>query len=128
MNYVICDTNIFGHYFIGHESTANELHRIGETNILLPSIVWMEILRGSADRKAQEILEKRIAKFSIIHIDEHISIRAAQLIQSYHLSHHLSIPDALIAAMAVELSLPLFTYNTKDFRFIPGINLYQPNV
>ena len=95
MIYVIRDTNIFGHYFIGHESTANELHRIGEANILLPSIVWMEILRGSDDRKAQEIIEKRITKFNIIHIDENISIRAAQLIQSYHLSHSMSIPDAL---------------------------------
>lgn len=126
MSYIICDTNVFGHFFIGHESTAEELKRIGEANILLPSVAWMEILRGSADRKAQAIIEKRIAKFTIIHIDENISVRAAQLIQSYHLSHGLNIPDALIAGTALELDLELFTYNTKDFKFLPNIRLYQP--
>lgn len=126
MSYVICDTNVFGHYFIGHESTAVELQRIGEANILLPSVTWMEIIRGSADRKAQAIIEKRIAKFTVVHIDENISVRAVQLIHSYHLSHGLNIPDALIAATALELDLELFTYNTKDFKFLPDIRLYQP--
>ena len=126
MSFVICDTNVFGHYFIGHESTANEIKRIGEANILLPSVAWMEILRGSADSKAQTIIEKRIARFSVIHIDENISVRATQLIQAYHLSHGLNIPDALIAATALELDLELFTYNTKDFKFLPNIRLYQP--
>ncbi|MBK9013190.1 MAG: type II toxin-antitoxin system VapC family toxin [Saprospiraceae bacterium] len=126
MNYVICDTNIFGHFFIGHESTAAEIQRIGERNILISSVAWMEIIRGSADRKAQTIIEKRISKYTIVHIDENISLRAADLIQTYHLSHGLNIPDALIAATALELELELFTYNLKDFKFIPNIRLYQP--
>ncbi len=37
----------------------------------------------------------------------------------------LLIPDALIAATALEYNLPLFTSNISDFRFIPGINLWQ---
>jgi len=33
--------------------------------------------------------------------------------------------DSLIAATAIELDLPLFTYNIKDFRYISGIRLYE---
>jgi predicted nucleic acid-binding protein len=39
--------------------------------------------------------------------------------------HGLLIPDAIIAATAISFNLKLFTYNTKDFIFIPGIRLYE---
>lgn len=38
----------------------------------------------------------------------------------------MNIPDALIAATALRHALPLFTLNVKDFRFIPGLQLYIP--
>jgi len=43
----------------------------------------------------------------------------------YSLSHKLSIPDAIIAATALHYDIELYTYNTKDFRFIEGIKLYE---
>jgi len=48
---------------------------------------------------------------------------ARHLLQIYHLSHGLGIADALIAATSIEADIPLFTYNTKDFRFIKGLTL-----
>jgi predicted nucleic acid-binding protein len=44
----------------------------------------------------------------------------------FKLSQNLRIPDALIGATAVVTGIPLFTYNTKDFAFMPGIMLYEP--
>ncbi|MBK7896587.1 MAG: PIN domain-containing protein [Anaerolineaceae bacterium] len=46
--------------------------------------------------------------------------------ETYSLSHKLSIPDALIAATALVHNLELFTLNIKDFRFIPGLTLFNP--
>jgi len=46
--------------------------------------------------------------------------------EEYSLSHNLSIPDALIAATAMEHMLELYTLNTKDFQFIPDLMLYKP--
>ena len=48
-----------------------------------------------------------------------------QLIQDYKLSHDLQIPDAIIAALSITFDIPLFTYNIKDFKFIPELNLYK---
>ncbi len=42
----------------------------------------------------------------------------------FKLSHNLTIPDAIIGAMSIVSDLPLFTYNKKDFKFMPGIELY----
>jgi len=50
---------------------------------------------------------------------------ATQLIDQFNLSHGLLIPDAIIAASAVVHQIELFTYNVKDFQFIPDIKLYE---
>jgi len=46
--------------------------------------------------------------------------------ETYSLSHKLSLPDALIAATAISHDLELYTLNIKDFRFITGLNLHRP--
>jgi len=46
--------------------------------------------------------------------------------ESYALTHKLGLPDALIAATALVHDLELYTLNTRDFRFIAKIKLYQP--
>ena len=71
---------------------------------------------------------KRINAFNILHFDENVSRRSVELIKLFKLSHDLKIPDGIIAALAVEYDLPIFTYNIKDFRFIPGLQLYQPAI
>lgn len=48
-----------------------------------------------------------------------------RLMEQYHLSHGLCIPDSFIAATASITGMPLFTFNLKDFRFIPEVRLYH---
>jgi predicted nucleic acid-binding protein len=64
--------------------------------------------------------------YDVLHINEATSLKSVQLIEAYKLSHGLSIPDATIGAMAVVHQLELYTYNHKDFYFIPDIRLYSP--
>ena len=49
---------------------------------------------------------------------------AIDLIANFKLSHGLQIPDAIIGATAIVYDIPLYTYNIKDFKFMPNINLY----
>jgi predicted nucleic acid-binding protein len=46
-------------------------------------------------------------------------------VDQFKLSHGLQIPDAIIGATAVIYKLPLFTYNVRDFNFIPDIILHE---
>jgi tRNA(fMet)-specific endonuclease VapC len=125
MNPVVCDTNVFVHFFIGDDKTKSNISSIGEDNLLVPSIVLMELIRGCGDKKALAIIESRMKRYTVFHLDELISQKALELLRNYHLSHGLNIPDAFIAAFAVVHDIELFTYNLKDFRFIPGIRLFQ---
>ncbi len=69
------------------------------------------------------MLGRFVDRFRIAHIDRTISMTALRLVRLYAKSHTLDIPDALIAATALDLNSPLFTYNRRDFRYIEGLEL-----
>ena len=47
-------------------------------------------------------------------------LQGAKIIQK---AMGLAIPDAIIASVAIERKLPLYTLNVKDFNFISGLKL-----
>ena len=69
-------------------------------------------------------MENKIKQYNILHFNQEVSIKAVELVNIFKLSHNLQIPDAIIGAMSVIYKIPLFTYNKKDFKFIPGIKLF----
>ena len=126
MSLVICDTNIFISAFNGLEKTTAELFRIGSENVLMPSITVMEHYRGMDNKEQMAKMVRKIKAYNILDFNEQVSQKAIELIQGFKLSHNLQIPDAIIAALGINYDVPLFTYNIKDFKFIPGLKLYQP--
>lgn len=48
-----------------------------------------------------------------------------ELVIKYHLSHKLKGFDALIASVCLSRDLPLFTFNKKDFSYIPKLRLVK---
>ena len=124
MNPIICDTNIFIKLFSGDPIIIAELSKIGNSRLLMPSISAMELFIGMQNKTELQQMRKKIKHFSIIHLNEAASQKSTELIADYRLSHGLMIPDALIGAMALTYDLELFTYNLKDFRFMPNIKLY----
>jgi predicted nucleic acid-binding protein len=62
----------------------------------------------------------------ILLVNESISDTAYDLIQTFTLSHGLMIPDALIAATALESGLTLLTKNTRHFQMIPKLEVVRP--
>ncbi len=51
---------------------------------------------------------------------------ALALMRTYTLSHGLTIPDALIAAAALEHGFTLYTRNVRHFQVIPDLHVVQP--
>ena len=126
MSFVICDTNIFISLFENIKPTVEELELIGSNNVLITSVSVMELYRGMRNKKEMIDMQAKIKRYNVLHIDEEVSNYAIELIHKFKLSHNLQIPDAIIAAMSIVNDLELFTYNVKDFKFIPDIRLYQP--
>lgn len=52
MSFVLCNTNVFIHYFKRNETTKNILEKmIGEAYVLVPSLVLMELCKGAWNKK-----------------------------------------------------------------------------
>lgn len=124
---ILCDTNIFISWFRGNQETVTRLEQIGLEHILIPSVSLMELLQGTRNKIETIQLKKKLKAYNIIHFNETTSKLAIELIEQFRLSHGLLIPDAIIAATAITFNLKLFTYNLKDFQFIPGIQIYKYN-
>ena len=124
MSLVICDTNIFISLFKEFSETIAQLKAIGDDQVLISSISVMELYRGMENKKELKAMESKIKRYNVLHFNEQVSIKAIELVHTFKLSHNLQIPDAIIGAMSVAYNIPLFTYNKKDFQFIPGIKIY----
>ena len=122
---ILCDTNVLISWLKGEEQTTNLLQKIGLKNVLIPSIAFMELLQGARNKHELIVLKQKIKNYNIIHFDEVTSRLSIGLLEKYNLSHGLLIPDAIIAAIAITFDFRLFTYNVKDFQFIPEIQLYK---
>ena len=121
---VLCDTNVFIRLFVQDEEVKDRLQKIGDANILMPVITVMELYAGMQNKLELQRMGRQIEHYNIMHLDAESSQTAMLLMEKYRLSHGLQIPDALIGAMAIRHKISLYTYNQKDFRYMPGIQLY----
>jgi len=122
-NYVMCDTNIFIHWFNNDPATIDKLQQIGLQRIAVSVITVMELIQGVDNKEQLKQLKKKIKHYAMIDFTKEVSELSLQLIENYKLSQNLQIPDAIIAATSVIYNIPLFTYNKKDFKYISGIQL-----
>ncbi len=126
---VICDTDVLIEFFdekkARHSKTTATINEIGIDNILISAISKMELIKGTLHKEHSQQVAKKLKRLDTILLSPEITIRTIDLLNTYHLSHRLAIPDALIAATSLETGLKLFTYNVRDFKFIKGLNLYS---
>jgi predicted nucleic acid-binding protein len=123
---ILFDTNIFIEIYRDNPVVTNIVNRIDRSNIVIPDITCAELFYGAINKVELRYISKDIDEFFVFPILPEISTMAVKLVKDYCLSHKLHITDALIAATAIYHVLELYTLNTKDFIFIPGIKLYHP--
>ena len=122
MEIIVLDSNILIEILKGKEETISRVQTLSKP-LSISSITVMELIIGARNKQEVSILNEFIELFEIIHIDATISTLAMQLVTNYAKSHTLDIPDSLIAATALVNHAQFFTYNRKDFQFIPNLDL-----
>ena len=83
-----------------------------------------ELIYGAINKRELRQIQQDISHLHLIPINEHIGELHIELLSQYSLSHNLTLPDALIAASAIHFSIPLYTLNKKDFKYIPDLEMY----
>ncbi|MSS71861.1 MAG: type II toxin-antitoxin system VapC family toxin [Candidatus Latescibacteria bacterium] len=123
----VFDSNILIYHLNGKlTETAQEMmeQAIGE-GACISVITRIEILGWQG--QSEEAL-RRTKNFLDQFEEQSLSAEIVDKCIALRQGRRLKIPDAIIAATALHLNLPLVTRNTEDFKGIEGLNFINPFV
>jgi len=120
---ILIDTNLLVDYFRGNKKVIQFIDKQPKEALAVCSVIAMELFKGSLNKAEFQKIKKTLKGFVMIDLNENISQVALKLSEQYALSHHMGIPDTLIAATALVFDLEIRTYNLKDFQFIPTLRV-----
>ena len=121
MAVTFADTNIVIEYLKGDPFIAEKIN--GFETVYINDVVIMELFQRAHNKRELDFIKKSIMGFDVLTMHQEIVSLARGILDRYTLSHNMKIMDALIAATAMRYSIPLFTLNTKDFRYLKQIEL-----
>lgn len=112
---------------------AIRLHNVGAEEFLrtnykgrlyLTYITVAELFSGRSaqDKEIEKFLKYLIGSFKLVALDLETSILTGQMRSLYK----MSLPDAFIAASAINNGLVLITHDTKDFTPISKLKVLRP--
>jgi len=81
---------------------------------------------GAPGKRGQTACLAIMQKFDMIYPERADLDWTMQALQSYRLSHGVSILDTLIASLAHRLQVPLYTDNIKDFPMLDAELVIRP--
>ena len=118
----LVDSDVIIWNWRGRESAAIVL---AAEPFAISAVTYMELVQGMRNARELKRLQSdlKLWQARILPITEVISKRAATLVETHYLSHHLQLADALIAATAVEHKLVLLTSNSKHFQAVKELKL-----
>lgn len=121
----IYDTNIFIYYLAG-EPIVDSLFAEDFLNlhdILMSPIVRIELLSFSGLSEGEEqAIEDLLSQFSSVSLSREIEDQTIQLKRL----HKIKLPDAIIAATALNQDAFLVTRNVRDFKGIVALKVENP--
>jgi predicted nucleic acid-binding protein len=111
---VLVDTDVF----IDHLRGAAELTP-GRHRLHYSVVSRAELFAGNS---ASDLVSQLLAPFREVTVDRSVAERAGRVVCEFR----LRMPDALIAATALENRLTLMTRNRKDFEKVRGLRMRTP--
>ena len=86
------------------------------------TVARLEFLQGANKRQAADAI-KFVENFEFVPFSSEVSYVADSLIRQFAHNKGLRTGDALIAATTLVEDLPLYSFNTRHFKFVDGLIL-----
>lgn len=121
----IVDTNILIYFVLGKPEGKWLLEQLnaGRSQLGISIITETELLsKAGLQQEERILLEEFLSHFTKVDVNSTIARWAAL----YRAQYRMALADAIIAATARYLDVPLVTYNTKDFKNISGLYVRVP--
>jgi len=123
---VLLDTSIIIEFWKKRPDVVEELAGLVASGLFISEVTAAELVRGALHKADLRVIQNALRYLEILPLEAAIGQGMLELLNQYGLSHGLQIPDALIAATTLRHGIPLYTLNRKDFRYIAGLQLYEP--
>jgi predicted nucleic acid-binding protein len=97
-----------------------------DESVVISGYTALELFAGSHNAAEQRSVVAMVNRFKAKWPTVAARERAMQDFRTLHLSNAIGTFDVLIAHTAIELGLPLHTFNVKHFQHVPGLTTIQP--
>ncbi len=120
----LADSGLLIRHLRGRKPTVQLLRGLGKMGrVAIASVTRLELHAGMAPDE-RYATQKLLSRFEVLDLDAAVADRAGGYIrEARQRGRRMSVPDAIIAATAVQHGLSLATYNRADFEGIPGLSL-----
>lgn len=129
MTRCVVDTNIVVYYLnqVGGDDFRRRFDEIVEKGAVISVITRIEVLSWPGYADVSPAMAVAEALLSILR-EEPLTDPIIQAAIVLRRNYRIKVPDAIVAATAKVLDLPLMTNNTEDFRRVAGLKLLDPVV
>lgn len=120
----LLDTGLVIRHLRGRKAVVQLLRELGKRERLgIAAVTRLEVRAGMHPDEVYAT-QKLLNRFLTYDLDRDIADRAGDFVRNFrNTGTQLSVPDAIIAATAINHQLTLVTLNSKDFP-MPGLSLY----
>jgi len=123
---MIFDSDIMVDTLRKYPPALSWLNSITNEVYILPGFVVMELINGCKNKAEQIKVEREVEKYEIIWPTPKVCNEALLTFSKHHFSHGIGILDSLIGQLAVDMKLPLYTFNQKHYAAIQNLKTIQP--
>lgn len=122
----LIETSILVDLLRGYAPARQWIDNLSSNDRYISVITAAELLAGCRNRNEQRSVEREIALYPILWLDEEGSRTAWAWYRQFRLSHGLGFLDCLIGATAHHHDLTLATLNEKHFAPLPKLRVERP--
>lgn len=120
---MLVDTDVLIWLLRGNLKASRAIDAIEQRSVSI--VTYMELLQGARDKREVKAIKSFLAdiRFQMHPLTENVGHRASIYMEEYGRTVTMTMPDALIAATAVEAHEPLLTANDKHYRIVKELEL-----
>jgi tRNA(fMet)-specific endonuclease VapC len=123
---ILIDTDVLVECLRGSDAANTWLRSLPIETFAIPGVVAMELVVGCRNHAELQQIRKFLSAFTVSWPDASESAQAFELLTAHRLASGISIPDCLIAAMALVRGARLYTFNLKHFQSVSGLDARSP--
>ncbi len=123
---IFVDSDVMIDVLRKHPPAIAWMRTIGAETLAMSGFVAMELIQGCKNKTEQQRVEKHLKNIRLVWPSEVTCEAAFTTFSKHYLSHNIGILDAVIGHTAVDLAIPLCTFNAKHYAVVPNLTCTIP--